>query len=84
MRPLFVPAKTTSLLQPLDVYVFRVFKELLRRRFHDRYAVRSEGVDMQWFLRVLYEVIDEVIVARPWPHIFPNVGLSDGQLHVSR
>ena len=30
-----IPAKCTSLLQPLDVYVFRVFKERLRRRFHD-------------------------------------------------
>ena len=83
IRPLFVPARTTSLLQPLDVYVFRVFKERLRRQFHDRYAVRSEGVDMQWFLSVLYEVIDEVIVTRPWPHIFQNLGLSDRQLLVS-
>ena len=79
----WLPAKTTSLLQPLDVYVFRSFKELLRRKFHDLYAVHSQDVDVTWFLQVLYEVIETVIQQRAWPSIFELVGLSEGQLRVT-
>ena len=82
--PLLVPAKTTSLLQPLDVYVFRSFKELLRRKFHDLYAVHTDEVDVNWFLQVLYEVIEAVIVQRAWPTIFEQVGLGEGQMLVTR
>ena len=81
---MLVPAKTTSLLQPLDVYVFRSFKELLRRKFHDLYAVHTQDVDGNWFLQVLYEVIQAVIASRAWPTIFEQVGLSEGQLQVTR
>jgi len=41
--PLLVPAKVTWLLQPLDAYVFRIFKDTLRRRYHDRYATAVAG-----------------------------------------
>ena len=64
-----VPSRTTSLLQPLDVYVFRSFKELLRRKFHDLYAVHTQDVDVTWFLQVLYEDIETVIQQRAWPNI---------------
>ena len=46
--------------------------------------MHTDGVDVRWFLQVLYEVIDAVIVQRSWPNIFEKVGLTDGQLHVSR
>ena len=45
----------------MNVYVFRSFIELLRRRFHDLYAVHIHVVDVTWFLQVLYEVIQDVI-----------------------
>ena len=48
------------------------------------YAVHTHDVDVNWFLQVLYEVIQTVIVQRAWPTIFEQVGLSEGQLMVTR
>ena len=84
IRDSFIPARTTSLLQPLDVYVFRVFKDQLRRAFHDLHAVAGGPVQVDLILQALYNVIASTIVGRRWPHIFSRVGLSEGQLHVSR
>ena len=78
--PVLVPAKLTWLLQPLDAYVFRLFKEVLRRRFHDRYATVEGEVTVAWFLEVLYEVIEQILQRRRWPKIFAKVGLRDQQL----
>lgn len=84
IRPLFIPAKTTSLLQPLDVYVFRLFKELLRRRFHDLHAAAAGPIQVGTLLQALYDCIASTIVGRPWLHIFSKVGLSEGQFQVAR
>ena len=80
--PLLVPAKLTWLLQPLDVYIFRIFKELLRRRFHDAFALEHGPVTVHFFLPILYQVIAETI-QRPWPDVFYKVGLDAQQTRVS-
>ena len=80
---LLVPAKLTWLLQPLDVYIFRLFKELLRRRYHDAYALADGPVSVHFFLPTLYRVIEESI-QRPWPDVFWKVGLDAQQTRVSR
>ena len=76
IRPLIVPARCTSLLQPLDVYDIRTFKEGLRREFDDRYSEDFENVSLAWFLEVLYRVIHQVIQERAWPHSFARIGLA--------
>ena len=81
--PLLVPKLVTWLLQPLDVYVFRLFKETLRRRFHDAVARHHALVDIAWFLPLLYEVIEDTIRGRRWSQIFRRLGLGDGQAGVS-
>ena len=81
--PLLVPAKMTWLLQPLDVYCFRYFKERLRRRFYDTFSQRPDAITMQWYLPVLYDVILETIQQKAWPDIFRNVGLLALQSSVS-
>ena len=83
VKPLFIPARTTSMLQPLDVCVFRVFKERLRRRFHDLHADAQGPVDVPSLLTALYDAIENTILHRAWPHIFRVCGLSDRQQHVS-
>ena len=80
--PLLVPAKLTWLLQPLDVYIFRTFKERLRRRFHDAFALEHGPVTVHFFLPILYQVIAETI-QRPWPDVFYKVGLDAQQTRVS-
>ena len=71
------------MLQPLDVCVFRVFKERLRRRFHDLHADAHGPVDVPSLLAALYDAIDATILHRAWPHIFAECGLSEGQQDVS-
>ena len=80
--PMLVPAKLTWLLQPLDVYIFRLFKELLRRRYHDAFALEHGPVSVHFFLPILYQVIAETI-QRPWPGVFVKVGLDAQQTRVS-
>ena len=81
--PLLVPAKTTWLLQPLDVHCFRYFKERLRRRFCDTFSERPAALTMSWFLPLLYDVIVETIQKKPCPQIFRTVGLGELQSGVS-
>ena len=83
LRLVLIPAKCTSLLQPLDVYVFRVFKERLRRRFHDIHGDATGPVSVDTILQALYDAIWNTIVHRAWPDIFDKCGISYGQLAVS-
>ena len=80
-----VPAKTTWLLQPLDAWVFRTFKDYLRRRFHDTASAHGEfAVSVAWLLPILYDAIQTVISGRDWRHAFVRVGLGQGPAGMSR
>ena len=72
----------TWLLQPLDVYVFLQFKQLLRMRYHDALTAGMGPGSVESFLPVLYSVIRDVVEGRRWPHIFVNVGIGDTQARV--
>ena len=83
VRLVLIPARCTSLLQPLDVYVFRLFKERLRRRFHDLHGDRIDAMNVETLLRALYDAIYWIIMGRDWPLIFEKCGFSRGQMAVS-
>ena len=83
VRLVLIPARCTSMLQPLDVYVFRVFKERLRRRFHDIHGDATGLVSVESLLTALYDAISSTIVNRAWPEIFDKCGISYRQLAVS-
>ena len=83
VRLVLIPARCTSLLQPLDVYVFRLFKEKLRRRFHDLHGDGTHAMNVETLLRALYHAIYWIIMGRDWPLIFEKCGFSRGQMAVS-
>ena len=78
-----IPARCTSLMQPLDVYVFRVFKERLRRRFHDIHGDATGPLSIDSLLRALYDAMWHAIVNPAWPDIFAKCGLTYRQFEVS-
>ena len=70
------------MLQPLDVYVFRAFKERLRRRIHDIHG-DAAGPPSAWSLLVaLYDGIFSTIVDPVWREIFQKCSISSQQLAV--
>ena len=83
VRIVVIPANCTNVLQPLDVYVFRLFKERLRRRFHDLHADGTGPIRVDCLLRALCEAISTTLLGNPWPSIFEKCGISYGQLEVS-
>ena len=80
---IFIPARCTSMLQPSDVYVFRAFKERLRRRFHDIHGDATGPPSVGSLLLALYDAIFSTIVDAVWPEIFEKCGISYQQFAVS-
>lgn len=80
----FVPAKTTALLQPLDVAVFSVFKGWVVREVERQRLASASGVlTKQQVLDIYRRGVDEVIRCRSWTHAFEHTGLR-GQQNLSR
>ena len=80
---IFIPALCTWLFQPLDVYVFRIFKVVLRRLWRQAaYQAHSTNFDPSAFLKQIYAAHAEVFLARDWPYVFSHLGLVAGQAEV--
>ena len=76
---LYVPAKLTSELQPLDTHAFKGFKERLKEGFRRWRATDEQGKlsICAWFLEVVRAI--EYIRGQNWEHAFSRCGL-DGSL----
>ena len=82
--PLIVPRYTTWLLQPLDVYVFRIFKLRLLQEIASCLARRTliPG-NIDHFLAAFYSVASKMFHRRSWPDIFLKCGFGKHQADTS-
>ena len=84
MWMLYVPAKMTWLLQPLDAYVFAGFKADLKQQYADpKYATDTSTVPSIAWLRRLWQSIQNKVHTLDWKHAFAKVGLLDQQRNMS-
>jgi len=73
----FVPAKTTWLLQPADTHCFAVFKRYVRQLFEQSLLASSDGVvDIKTIIIHLDRSIRQVFQGRKWSAAFDANGWS--------
>ena len=81
---LFVPAKTTWLLQALDTHVFMAFKSFLAKAYQQaRIDAGRMDLSISQFLPCLYKAMQEVLLNRAWGVAFEKNGFGRGQENVS-
>ena len=76
---LFIPAKFTWLLQPLDAHVFNLYKRTLRRQWARMRLESPDGqINMrQWWLEFTSH-IHRSMSSQPWAHTFERTGWING------
>jgi len=78
---LYIPAKMTYLLQPLDTHCFSSMKMRLKRKFQDaRRNSQSGQVSAEDWLRILFGLPAGFLAARPWRNAFAQNGLVHGDI----
>jgi len=81
----YVPASMTSVLQPLDVYVFAGFKRLLRRGYEEELLRSPDGfVKNIDILRIVFRVAGTYLYKTSWKYAFRGCGFGDQQKHLGR
>lgn len=84
LRLLYVPAKMTWLLQPLDTHGFLRLKRTIRRLWHAQQLASEHGeVSTKDWLLILSRSVTQVLGMVPWEKAFREVGLLQGQQGVS-
>jgi hypothetical protein len=72
-----IPSQLTWLLQPLDVIVFKGFKDLMRDKQTRSRVDSARGIFTDSTrIRVLGETIHETLVMQPWSSAFERTGIS--------
>ena len=82
---LYIPAKLTWLLQPLDAYVFQAYKNNLRSAYvRARCEAQCFGVltKAKW-LRSVFQACDRTFTRRDFSKAFKLTGVSDNQASMS-
>ena len=79
-----IPAKTTSFLQPLDVYAFAKYKRSLRlKSMLRRLSLPRESNTWKRIIEILVSTTNEVLVNKNWSFAFERLGLSGDQTLLS-
>ena len=79
--PIFIPARLTWLLQPLDTHAFALFKHALRMLYQRARAASPSGdVDIAQFFQCLYDTIRTILQGRRWSPAFDNNGFGESRL----
>ena len=82
--PIFVPAKLTWLLQPLDTHAFFAYKLRLMAEYQRRRAETADGqLNVREFLPCVYDAIRFVLQARRWDVAFDADGIGRRQAALS-
>ena len=82
--PIFVPAKTTWLLQPCDTHLFAAYKGRLRCLYQAARARTARGnLNMLEFMSCLYTVVRTVLQGHRWSRAFDRDGFGSSQAEVS-
>lgn len=76
----YIPAKVTSLLQPLDTHGFAAFKTWLRRGFQELRSASPDGqvAGVEW-VKLLRRASAEFFAARSWAKSFKQTGACEGE-----
>ena len=84
-RLVFVPARLSSILQPLDTHAFASFKSWLERQHQQLRAQYSEGLVPEdvWLSRLL-QAPEEFFGVRSWASAFDAVGATGRYQSVTR
>ena len=78
-----IPSQLTWLLQPLDVIVFKGFKDLMRDKQTRSRVDSARGIFTDSTrIRVLGETIHETLVMKPWASAFERTGISTSLQHL--
>ena len=81
----YVPAKLTWLLQPLDTHCFANFKQSLKQK-HTKLRLTTEHGDVsskQW-MDLLFEAMLEDVRGKAWRHAFESTGYIDCQRWINQ
>ena len=71
--PVIIPARMTSLLQPLDTHVFSRFKMFLRTRLHQLMLTGvNEDLTSEQVIDALLHAINGVLQRHSWASAFPE------------
>lgn len=81
--PVVVPAKTTWLLQPLDVDAFQQYKAHLKRAYQKARASAGGDLSVGQFLGCVYATIRRTLQGRLWARTFDKVGFGASQAKLS-
>lgn len=79
IRVLMIPAKTTWILQPLDVYVFACLKRAMRVSLAKEEMKTPHGhVSLESRIKVVGQAIQQELVSRTWSPKLSRLGLTQG------
>ena len=81
--PLVVPARTTWLLQPLDVDAFQHYKAHLKRTYQKARVDAGGDLAIDKFLECVYATIRRVLQGKLWAPTFDRVGFGAAQAKLS-
>ena len=78
--PIFIPAKATWLLQPLDTHAFALYKAAMRRAYNDAHIDCGNNVlyTVSW-IWILVTFTQRVLQGRTWKRSFAGNGFPPGQ-----
>jgi hypothetical protein len=83
IRLIYVPAKLTFLLQPLDTHVFAFFKRMLLDAWREEKASCEGAITKKRWLLMIFRCVRKVLQGTRWTHAFHATGALGHQAEVS-